>query len=120
MAGADALRHVPAFVRRYGRAAAAVEPVCRPRRTDAQSQDSRRGCSPRFLSVLRPSTDSFPRQKHMAGARAFSCLSMFVLCGILQRVDAGQPRIVNIYNFVRNSDYRVADSKNVLLETTRQ
>jgi len=56
----------------------------------------------------------------MAGARAFSCLSMFVLCGILQRVDAGQPRIVNIYNFVRNSDYRVADSKNVLLETTRQ
>jgi hypothetical protein len=31
-----------------------------------------------------------------------------------------QPRIVNIYNFVRNSDYRVADSQNVLYETTRR
>ena len=31
-----------------------------------------------------------------------------------------EPRIVNIYNFVRNSDYRVPDSKNVLYETTRR
>jgi len=34
--------------------------------------------------------------------------------------DAREPRIVNIYNFVRNSDYRVPDSENVLYETTRQ
>jgi len=31
-----------------------------------------------------------------------------------------EPRIVNIYNFVRNSDYRVPNSKDVLYETTRQ
>jgi len=33
---------------------------------------------------------------------------------------AGEPRIVNIYNFIRNSDYRVPNSEAVLLETTRQ
>jgi hypothetical protein len=33
---------------------------------------------------------------------------------------ARAPRIVNIYNFVRNSDYRVPDSEEVLFETTRQ
>jgi hypothetical protein len=31
-----------------------------------------------------------------------------------------EPRIVNIYNFVRDSDYRVPNSKEVLFETTRQ
>ena len=31
-----------------------------------------------------------------------------------------KPRIVNIYNFVRNSDYRVPNSEEVLYETTRQ
>ena len=31
-----------------------------------------------------------------------------------------QPRIVNIYNFCRNSDYRVPNSEDVLLETTAQ
>lgn len=30
------------------------------------------------------------------------------------------PRIVNIYNFVRNSDYRLANSEAVLFEATRQ
>lgn len=34
--------------------------------------------------------------------------------------DAREPRIVNIYNFVRNSDYRVPNSEEVLFETTRQ
>jgi hypothetical protein len=32
----------------------------------------------------------------------------------------GEPRIVNIYNFVRNSDYRVPNSEDVLYETTRK
>src|ERR1017187_952267 len=31
-----------------------------------------------------------------------------------------EPRIVNIYNFVRNSDYRLANSEEILFETTRQ
>lgn len=31
-----------------------------------------------------------------------------------------KPRIVNIYNFVRNSDYRVPNSQDVLFEATRQ
>jgi len=30
------------------------------------------------------------------------------------------PRIVNIYNFIRNSDYRLEDSENVLFEATRK
>ncbi|HWD93323.1 MAG TPA: hypothetical protein VG938_13355 [Verrucomicrobiae bacterium] len=31
-----------------------------------------------------------------------------------------EPRIVNIYNFIRNSDYRVADSENVMFDCTRR
>jgi hypothetical protein len=33
---------------------------------------------------------------------------------------ASSPRIVNIYNFVRNSDSRIANSENVLFEATEQ
>jgi hypothetical protein len=52
-------------------------------------------------------------------------LVWFMLCGIswaapLQPAEAREPRIVNIYNFVRNSDYRLANSQEVLFETTRQ
>jgi hypothetical protein len=36
-----------------------------------------------------------------------------------QPANASEPRIVNLYNFVRNSDYRLPDSENVLFETTR-
>ncbi|MBN8458328.1 MAG: hypothetical protein J0M04_10890 [Verrucomicrobia bacterium] len=32
---------------------------------------------------------------------------------------AESPRIVNLYNFIRNSDYRLNDSENVLLNATR-
>lgn len=51
-------------------------------------------------------------------------LPLFLLCGIclagsIQPASAGEPRIVNIYNFVRNSDYRVPNSEDVLYETTR-
>src|ERR1700761_6562600 len=34
--------------------------------------------------------------------------------------DADEPRIVNLYNFVRNSDYRVPHSEAVLYEATRR
>ncbi len=47
-------------------------------------------------------------------------LGMVLLAGMFQSARAGEPRIVNLYNFVRNSDYRLADSENVLFETTRQ
>jgi hypothetical protein len=42
------------------------------------------------------------------------------LAGAFQCATAGEPRIVNIYNFIRNSDYRVPNSEDVLYETTRQ
>ncbi len=44
----------------------------------------------------------------------------FYSANMAQSAETKAPRIVNIYNFIRNSDYRVADSENVLLETTRQ
>jgi hypothetical protein len=42
------------------------------------------------------------------------------LAATQQQADASEPRIVNIYNFVRNSDYRVPNSEDVLYETTRR
>src|ERR1017187_8584058 len=52
-------------------------------------------------------------------------LSWFMLGGIALADDsqlalASKPRIVNIYNFIRNSDYRLANSEDVLYETTRK
>ncbi len=53
-----------------------------------------------------------------------NCILLFVyvlsLSGTARAADANSPRIVNIYNFVRNSDYRVPNSEDVLYETTRQ
>jgi hypothetical protein len=37
-----------------------------------------------------------------------------------RQAHADGPRIVNIYNFVRNSDYRVANSEDVLFSATQQ
>jgi len=50
---------------------------------------------------------------------------LLILCCVflvdpVQSADASEPRIVNIYNFVRNSDYRVPHSEDVLYEATRQ
>jgi hypothetical protein len=50
---------------------------------------------------------------------------LLILCAAFladasQSADPTEPRIVNIYNFVRNSDYRVPNSEDVLYETTRQ
>jgi hypothetical protein len=65
--------------------------------------------------------------KSLAGSSRFlvgRCI-ILILCGFclwtgMMPATAAEPRIVNIYNFVRNSDYRVPDSENVLYETTRQ
>lgn len=56
-----------------------------------------------------------------AGGRdLFLILCCAVLVDALQPANASAPRIVNLYNFVRNSDYRVPNSEAVLYETTRQ
>ncbi len=52
-------------------------------------------------------------------------LFFLMLCGVLlaatlPAAEGGQPRIVNLYNFIRNSDYRVSNSEEVLFEATRQ
>jgi hypothetical protein len=41
-----------------------------------------------------------------------------VLAGTLHPAVASEPRIVNIYNFVRDNDYRIPNSKAVLYEAT--
>jgi hypothetical protein len=65
--------------------------------------------------------------KSIATMRAFlgGGLSSLIFCGFCltdaqQPTDAAEPRIVNIYNFVRNSDSRMENSEAVLFETTRQ
>jgi hypothetical protein len=45
-------------------------------------------------------------------------ISLVMLCGGFF-ADAGEPRMVNIYNFVRNSDSRMANSEAVLFDATR-
>src|SRR5216683_2531250 len=50
-------------------------------------------------------------------------LPLLMLCGVflagtLQLADASEPRIVNIYNFVRNSDSRMPNSEEVLYDAT--
>ncbi|MDB6110214.1 MAG: hypothetical protein JWR69_1964 [Pedosphaera sp.] len=55
-----------------------------------------------------------------AGFLCFLALSDVSLADARQQADASRPRIVNIYNFVRNSDYRVPNSEDVLYEATRQ
>ena len=48
-------------------------------------------------------------------------LGFLLVVGAAQSTSAGsEPRIVNIYNFIRNSDYRLANSKDVLFEATRK
>jgi hypothetical protein len=56
----------------------------------------------------------------VGGRDLFLILCCVVLADILQPANANEPRIVNLYNFVRNSDYRVPNSEDVLYETTRQ
>jgi hypothetical protein len=43
-----------------------------------------------------------------------------VLWAAVPSAESREPRIVNIYNFIRNSDYRVPDSENVLFEATEK
>src|ERR1039457_5366394 len=55
----------------------------------------------------------------------FGSLSWFMLGGVvladdLQPTLVGKPRIVNLYNFIRNADYRLANSEDVLYEATRK
>ena len=56
----------------------------------------------------------------LLGRRIVLIFCVFCLWIVVMTADASEPRIVNIYNFVRNSDYRVPNSEDVLYETTRQ
>jgi len=47
-------------------------------------------------------------------------LGCLVVDGVLPVANASGPRIVNLYNFVRNSDYRVPNSEDVLYDATRR
>jgi len=56
-------------------------------------------------------------------AGAVLVLLMVVCAGPLfagDMPDAGSPRIVNIYNFIRNSDFRLTSSEEVLFDCTRR
>jgi hypothetical protein len=50
----------------------------------------------------------------------FLVLPAMIWPGCLTPIFAAPPRIVNIYNFVRDNDYRLADSKAVLFQATVQ
>jgi len=54
------------------------------------------------------------------GSLSWLIPGIVLLAGSRQPAHASEPRIVNLYNFVRNSDYRVPNSEEVLFETTRQ
>ncbi len=79
-----------------------------------------------FLTTRRSSGWPLP-SKPMAIIRAVLAGSLsWLLLGEVALADTSQgtavrgPRIVNIYNFIRNSDYRLADSEEILFETTRK
>lgn len=66
-------------------------------------------------SVSRQSLFSF-----LSGGMALCALGQSCLAETLPQAEAVEPRIVNIYNFIRNSDYRLPNSQEVLYEATRQ
>lgn len=67
------------------------------------------------------------QSRKSAGFRSLAALAagLLLLCGMSsgaapEKPLPKQPRIVNIYNFIRNSDYRLQNSEDILFETTRQ
>ena len=55
----------------------------------------------------------------LGGSLSCAVILGLILVTPIQRATADGPRIVNIYNFVRNSDYRVPNSEEVLSDCTR-
>jgi hypothetical protein len=65
------------------------------------------------------------KSKAIGRVLVVASICIFALCGRCfaktpQAADVREPRIVNIYNFVRNSDFRITNSEDVLFEATRQ
>ena len=56
----------------------------------------------------------------LEGGFLFPILCAALLAGPARSANANEPRIITVYNFVRNSDYRVPRSEDVLYEATRQ
>ncbi len=48
------------------------------------------------------------------------CFAAVGFAGVAAAQQTGQPRIVNIYNFIRNSDFRLRDSEEILFDCTRR
>jgi len=70
--------------------------------------------------TMEPSSGRLNLKRGMARILPGFIFGVLCLAAAVRAAAAGQPRIVNIYNFVRNSDYRVAHSEDVLFEATRQ
>ena len=74
-----------------------------------------------FVRSLSCSFNHYPGSGWLRrGSRPILLLVALVLAATWPPAHAREPRIVNLYNFVRNSDYRLADSQEVLFQTTRQ
>lgn len=68
--------------------------------------------------TTRVSPDAVVRTRNALLSLVFFC--SIGLMGPLQPAEAGGPRIVTVYNFVRNSDFRVPNSRGFLYEATRE
>ena len=56
----------------------------------------------------------------LGGRLFFLVVFGFAVAAARQPACASEPRIVNLYNFIRNSDYRLVHSEDVLFAATRQ
>jgi hypothetical protein len=75
----------------------------------------------RYTAQLREGRRTVLSMRVPLGSEFFRfLLCLLCLTTIAKPATAREPRIVNIYNFVRNSDYRVPNSEDVLYEATRK
>lgn len=75
------------------------------------------GNSPTFKPADLPLTAARVHSRIRAGILLLLAF-LSTWAGVPRLAHAAEPRIVNIYNFVRNSDYRVSNDEEVLYETT--
>jgi hypothetical protein len=79
-----------------------------------------------FLRSHEPASLLFrPKSRTFVGAilerkLAWLLLAWLALGSLLQLVAASEPRIVNIYNFIRNSDFRLQNSEELMFDCTRR
>jgi hypothetical protein len=85
---------------------------------------------PRKFRIQSIAIDTSPRRQRFGKWRAHVSIAITLICGLIgllsnPRAEAGtlfhsrEPHIVNVYNFIRNSDFRLANSEDVLFDCTR-